>query len=59
MECTKFMRVHLQMKIYMCAVGQYYINAVILANTHTCLYGSQASLYFMNCKPPTLENYFV
>jgi hypothetical protein len=30
---------------------------VLLSNAHTCINGSQSSLYF-NCKPPPLNVYF-
>lgn len=57
MTCTRFLGAS-SLCIYMSGVAQYYINAVILANTHTCLYGAQASVYFVNCRPPTLAQYF-
>lgn len=57
MSCTAFLYHHIGLKVYMCAVGQYYINAAIHMNTHTCLYGSQASSYF-KCTPPSLGDYF-
>ena len=37
-------------------MGLYYPVANILTNCHTCLYGSQSSLYF-NLAPPVLEDY--
>ena len=30
---------------------------VLITNAHTCLRGSQSSLYF-DCIPPTIEKYF-
>jgi len=39
-------------------VGLYYRVSVILANCHTCLYGSETSDYF-NCPPCSLEEYLM
>jgi nuclease HARBI1 len=44
------------MKLQMSQVGKYYIVATLLTNMHTCLYGSQASIYF-GVKPPSLGEY--
>jgi hypothetical protein len=43
-------------KIFLQPVGHYFRLAAILANCHTCLYGSQVALYF-NLTPPTLNEY--
>jgi hypothetical protein len=37
-------------------LGSRFIVAIVLSNCHTCLYGSQASMYF-NCESPDLEDY--
>lgn len=52
-ECTKFLET-CRLKIFMQPVALHYINAVIFANTHTCLYASQAAL-FHDCQPPSLR----
>lgn len=44
------------LKVYKQEVGDYYKVGTILANCHTCLYGSQVSSYF-ECDPPTIEQY--
>ena len=44
------------LKILLQPVGKYYFVGVLLANCHTCLYGSQTSSYF-NVHPPSLEMY--
>jgi hypothetical protein len=38
-------------------LGKVYILAMLLTNSHTCLYGSQSSIYF-GVRPPTLGAYF-
>jgi len=43
-------------KIYLNDVQKYWPVAQILTNCHTCLYGSQTSVYF-NVLPPRLEDY--
>ncbi len=45
------------LKVLLSPVGKYYRIAVLLANSHTCLNGSQVSEYF-DCHPPTLEDYY-
>ena len=37
-------------------IGKYYLVAAVLANCHTCLYGSQTSTFF-GLDPPELEDY--
>jgi hypothetical protein len=37
-------------------IGEYYFVSVLLANIHTCSYGSQTSSYF-ECSPPTVREY--
>lgn len=37
-------------------VGKMYVVGTLLTNCHTCLYGSQSSIYF-NLEPVTLEQY--
>ena len=44
-------------KIQLSQVASFYYVAAILANAHTCLYMSNASVYW-NLAPPTLGNYF-
>jgi hypothetical protein len=44
-------------KIQMSAVGKQYFTAALIANCHTCLYGSQSSVYF-DILPPKLGEYF-
>jgi len=56
-ECSSYLNAG-PMRIYMNSVAEYYICACLIANTNTCLYGSQACTYFMNCRPPTLAQYF-
>jgi nuclease HARBI1 len=43
-------------KIFLQPIGRMYVVAALLTNCHTCIYGSQTSMFF-NCPPPTLENY--
>ena len=38
-------------------VGKHYLNAKLLANCHTCLYGNPTSQRF-GVRPPTLEECF-
>ena len=39
-------------------IGKYYLVATILISCHTCLYGSQTSIYF-DLDPPSIERYVV
>ena len=45
-----------QLKIWLVPVGQYYQLATLMANCHTCLYGSQTTQHF-EVAPPSLEEY--
>lgn len=56
-QLWSFLDYKLNQRLYFSPVGTYYIVAVILTNAHTCLYGSQTSLYF-NTPPPSLYKYF-
>lgn len=44
------------LKILLQPVGKYYKLGALLSNCHTCLYGSQTSMYFQ-CDPPSLQQY--
>ena len=44
-------------KLLLQPVGKHYLNAQLLANCCTCLYGNQVSQGF-DVRPPTLEEYF-
>ena len=44
------------LKVLLQPVGKYYVAGVILANCHTCLYGSTTSSFF-NLPPPDLQTY--
>ena len=44
------------LKVLLQPVGKYYVVGVILANCHTCLYGSTTSSFF-NLPPPDLQTY--
>ena len=44
-------------KLLLQPVGKHYLNAQLLANCYTCLYGNQVSQRF-GVRPPTLEEYF-
>ena len=44
------------LKILLQPIGKYYLVAAVLANCHTCLYGSQTSIFF-GLDPPELEDY--
>ena len=44
------------LKILLQPIGKYYLVAAVLANCHTCLYGSQTSTFF-GLHPPELEDY--
>ena len=54
---TAFVDCHKIHKVYLSQVGKVYWLVAILANAHTCLYGSTASTYWM-LTPPTLGSYF-
>ena len=43
-------------KLHKQPVGIFYLNAVLLANCHSCLYGNQTARYF-NIPTPDLEDY--
>jgi len=51
-----FMDYKKNQKVFLQPIGRMYVVAALLANCHTCVYGSQTSIYF-NCAPPTLETY--
>jgi hypothetical protein len=44
------------LKLFKQPIGRIYFAAVLLANFHTCLYGSQTHEYFV-VMPPSLEEY--
>ena len=44
------------LKVLLQPVGKLYVVAALLANCHTCLYGSQTSQFF-DLDPPELETY--
>jgi hypothetical protein len=44
-------------KVLLQPIGRMYTVAVLLANCHTCLYGSQTGAFF-NLHPPSLYEYF-
>lgn len=46
------------LKLLLQPVGKMYAVGAILTNCHTCLYGSETSIYFQ-CAPPKLESYLV
>jgi hypothetical protein len=50
-----------KMKLNEREIGVYMVVAALLTNIHTCLYGSQTSLYFSSNDdiviPPSLESY--
>jgi nuclease HARBI1 len=43
-------------KLQLQPVGKYYLVATVLANCHTCLYGSQVNTFF-NSQPPPIDEY--
>lgn len=43
-------------KVFHAAIAKRFLVGVLLANCHTCLYGSEAASYF-GCEPPELEEY--
>jgi len=43
-------------KMFESPIAKHYIVAVLLANSHTCLYGDRHNEHF-DCDPPTLEDY--
>ena len=53
---NKYIDYYKGMSIKLQPVAKMYRVAILFANVHTCLYGSQSSLYF-NILPPTLEEY--
>jgi len=44
------------LKILLQPIGKYYLVAAVLANGHTCLYGSQTRTFF-GLDPPELDDY--
>jgi hypothetical protein len=46
------------LKVLLSPVGAYYIVGALLTNCHTCLNGSQTSVYY-GCNPPSLEEYLI
>jgi len=44
-------------KLLLQPVGKHYLNAQLLGNCYTCLYGNQVNRWF-GLRPPTLEEYF-
>lgn len=56
LQLFSFVDFHKNLKIRKQKVAKYYKLATILTNCHTCLYGSQVSIYF-ECDPPELEEY--
>ena len=44
------------LKILLQPIGKYYLVAAVLANSHTCLYGSQTRTFF-GLDPPELDDY--
>jgi hypothetical protein len=44
------------LKVFHQPVAVFYVVAALLANCHTCLYGSETSSFF-KIAPPTLEEY--
>lgn len=57
---AEFAFVHFRknIKIGLQNVGQMYRVVTLLANCHTCLYGSQTSMFF-GLRPPLLEEYLL
>ena len=47
---------HKNLKVLLQPVGKYYAVGALLANCHTCLYGSATSSFF-ELEPPSLEVY--
>ena len=56
-QLEKFVDNSNKMKIQLSQVGKFFIVACLLANAHTCLYGSSSSKYW-KCNPPKLGTYF-
>lgn len=54
---NKFVAFGKTMKIQNSPVSKYYHVAVLLANTHTCMYGCQHTKYF-GIAPPSVDEYF-
>lgn len=52
----KFVRDADYKKVLLQPVGKFLPVAVLLANIHTCMYGSEFSIYF-NCYPPSAQIY--
>ncbi len=51
-----FVDFHKNQKVFLQPLGDYFCLAAILANCHTCLYGSEVCSFF-GCAPPNLEDY--
>ena len=56
-ERNKFVSFGKSMKIQGSPVSKYYHVAILLANSHTCMYGCQHTRYF-NILPPSIEEYY-
>ena len=55
-ERNKFVSFGKSIKIQGSPVSKYYHVAILLANSHTCMYGCQRTRYF-NILPPSKEEY--
>lgn len=55
-ELFAFLDFKKNLKLFLQPIAKYYVVATILANCHTCLYGSQTTSLF-NTRAPTLQQY--
>ena len=46
-----------KLKLGLSPIGDWNFTAILMANAHTCYYGSQTSDYFQ-CPPPSIREYF-
>jgi DDE superfamily endonuclease len=56
-ENSAFVHFKKSLKVRLQPVAKYFTCAALISNSHTCLYGSQATTYW-EVKPPSLESYF-
>jgi len=54
---AKYIAFFMSMRLFEIPVAKYFTVAALLANAHTCMYGTQETRYF-DCVAPTLVEYF-
>jgi hypothetical protein len=57
MQLFRFCDLKINMKYGLSPISPYYFTSAVLANCHTCYYGSQTTKTF-DCPPPSVREYF-